>query len=56
VSKFSLDVLQQRVFPYVKAKDPDIIPPSQRCISEHLCCSRVGLAGGRVEVEDTFQV
>lgn len=25
MSKFSLDVLQQRVFPYVKAEDPDII-------------------------------
>ncbi len=25
MSKFSLDVLQQRVFPYTKTQDPDVL-------------------------------
>jgi len=40
VSKFSLDVLQQRVFPYVKAEDPDIILGA--AFGEDVVLTRVG--------------
>jgi len=40
VSKFSLDVLQQYVFPYVKAEDPDIILGA--AFGEDAALTRVG--------------
>lgn len=40
MSKFSLDVLQQRVFPYTKAKDPDVLLGA--AFGEDVALTRVG--------------
>ncbi|MGC9356674.1 MAG: AIR synthase family protein [Anaerolineae bacterium] len=40
MSKFSLDVLQQRVFPFVQAKDPDIVLGA--AFGEDVALTRVG--------------
>jgi len=40
MSKFSLDVLQQRVFPYTKAEDPDIVLGA--AFGEDMALTRVG--------------